>query len=105
MVQELELSDAVEAYRGNTRLYVRYTEAYKSLMADGMCTPADAVVTAFVKGEKLANYKIYKPRVIMGRSPRYNLELSAFLRPIEHALYSSLRGWGKQFYTHTRLIG
>jgi len=74
-------------------------------MADGYATPRDARVKAFVKGEKLAKYKVFKPRVIMGRDPRYNLELASYLRPIEHAFYAQFRGWGRQFYTKTRLVG
>jgi len=99
------LAEVVESYRHNRRLYARYTEAFDSLMADGYASPKDARVKAFVKGEKLANYKVYKPRVIMGRDPRYNLELASYLRPIEHAFYAQFRGWGRSFYTRTRLVG
>jgi hypothetical protein len=74
-------------------------------MADGFATSKDARVKAFVKGEKWAKYKVFKPRVIMGRDPRYNLELATYLRPIEHAFYAQFRGWGRQFYTRTRLVG
>lgn len=105
LVQPQPLAVVVESYRHNRRLHARYEAAFDSLMADGYCQPRDARVKAFVKGEKLANYKVHKPRVIMGRDPRYNLELASYLRPIEHELYSSLRGWGRRFYTHTRLIG
>jgi len=104
-VPESSLAEVVESYKSNRRLYARYTEAFDSLMADGFATPKDAKVKAFVKGEKLSNYKVYKPRVIMGRNPRYNLELASYLRPIEHAFYAQFRGWGRSFYTHTRLVG
>lgn len=87
------------------RLRKRYEEAARSLDADGLCGPEDARVTAFVKAEKLSQYKVSKPRMIMGRRPRYNLELASFLKPIEEALYPAFRGWGKRFFTHTRLIG
>jgi len=104
-VQPSSLAEVVESYRGNRRLYARYTEAFNSLMSDGYATSRDARVKAFVKGEKLANYKVFKPRVIMARDPRYNLELATYLRPIEHAFYAHFRGWGRSFYTHTRLVG
>lgn len=97
--------DQVVASYKERRLRVRYQEAHDSLLRDGFCTPRDARVKAFVKGEKLANYKVYKPRAIMGRDPRYNLELASFLKPVEHVVYPAFRGWGKQFFTHTRLIG
>lgn len=85
------------------RLRVRYGEALRSLSEEGLCTRKDSDVKAFVKGE-LLNYKVFKPRVIMARSPRYNLELAAFLKPIEHAVYGELRGFGPCF-TRTRLVG
>lgn len=86
------------------RLRVRYEQAALSLVTDGLCTPRDAFVKAFVKGELLSNYKVHKPRVIMARSPRYNLELASYLKPLEHEVYGAFRGFGKCF-TRTRLIG
>jgi len=99
-----ELGRVVESYRVR-RLRTRYEEAHRSLLDDGFSTPRDARVSAFVKAEKLSGYKVHKPRVIMGRSPRYNLELASYLKPLEHVLYPALRGWGRGFLTHTRLIG
>lgn len=104
-VDQSPLEEVVESYRSNRRLYARYLSAYKSLSEDGPATRRDSEVKAFVKGEKLANYKVSKPRVIMARDPRYNLELASFLRPIEHEFYAHFRGWGKQFFTTTRLVG
>lgn len=102
-VQQWEFSQVVDSYAVK-RLRVRYAEAAASLDADGLCTRRDSKVKAFVKGEQLAKYKVHKPRVIMGRSPRYNLELASYLKPIEHELYGAFRGFGKCF-TRTRLIG
>lgn len=93
----------VSSYRVS-RLRARYEEAHASLVLDGLCSPSDAKVSAFVKAEKLSKYKVGKPRVIMGRSPRYNLELASYLKPLEHAVYPAFRGWGRM-YTRTRLIG
>lgn len=103
-VERWDLERVVASY-SEKRLRVRYEAALKSLRDDGYCTRRDARVSAFVKGEKLARYKTNKPRVIMARAPRYNLELASFLKPIEHALYPALRGWSRRFYTRTRLIG
>jgi hypothetical protein len=90
-----------EAYRCG-KLRTRYREAARSLSVEGLCTRRDARVSAFVKAEKLSG-KLSKPRIIMGRDPRYNLELAAYLKPVEAALYTGLRGWGKCF-TRTRLV-
>jgi hypothetical protein len=103
-VAQWDFEQVVASYR-EKRLRVRYEQAMRSLVTDGLCVRKDSMVKAFVKGEKLSRFKVHKPRVIMGRSPRYNLELASFLKPIEHAVYPGLRGWGRQFYTHTRLIG
>jgi len=102
-VEEWSWERVVASY-GVKRLRVRYEAARQSLLSDGLSTPRDAEVKAFVKAEKLSNYKVLKPRIIMGRDPRYNLELASFLKPIEHEVYAGFRGW-KSMYTTTRLIG
>jgi len=102
-VEPWEFERVVASY-SESRLRVRYEDAMRSLRSDGLCEPRDARVKAFVKGEALPAYKVHKPRVIMGRSPRYNLELASFLKPIEHEVYGAFRGFGKCF-TRTRLIG
>lgn len=102
-VEPWPLQRVVESYTVR-RLRVRYQAAHESLLRDGYCDRSDAKVKAFVKGEKLARYKISKPRVIMGRSPRYNLELASYLKPLEHQLYGALRGYGAMFFTRTRLV-
>lgn len=104
-IEPVDLGVVVEHYRGVSRLYRRYTAAKESLEQDGPAQVRDARVKAFVKGEKLALNKVAKPRVIMARDPRYNLELASYLFPVERALYPHFRGWGNKFYTHTRLIG
>jgi hypothetical protein len=93
----------ISSYRVS-RLRARYEAAEASILLDGPPTRLDAKVSAFVKGEKLSNYKVDKPRIIMGRDPRYNLELATFLKPLEHAVYAAFRGW-RRMYTRTRLIG
>lgn len=103
-VEQWDFSRVVASYR-EKRLRVRYEQAHSSLLSEGLCLRRDAKVKAFVKGDKLANYKVHKPRVIMGRSPRYNLELASYLKPIEHVLYPALRGWDSSFLSRTRLIG
>jgi len=96
------LEQVVASYE-EKRLRVRYEAALASLRGDGLCTRRDSRIKAFVKGE-LVCYKVAKPRVIMARDPRYNLELASFLKPVEHAVYGALRGFGR-CYTRTRFIG
>jgi len=103
-VEPLTYNQVVESYVSK-RMRNRYQQALDTLNSEGLCTRKDSKVSAFVKAEKLAGYKTHKPRVIMGRSPRYNLELATFLKPLEHCMYSSLRGWNSRFLTRTRLIG
>lgn len=97
------LDEVVSSY-SEARMRVRYEAARESLLQDGYCSRRDAQVKAFVKGEKLARYKIHKPRVIMGRTPRYNLELASYLKPVERELYGGVRGFGSAFFTRTRLV-
>lgn len=98
-------TERVIARYSEARMRVRYEEAARSLREDGLCVRSDSFVKGFVKGEKTKPSKVHKPRVIMARSPRYNLELATYLCPIEHVVYSAFRGWGSSFYTRTRLIG
>nr|UUG74220.1 MAG: RNA-dependent RNA polymerase [XiangYun tombus-noda-like virus 10] len=97
--------EEVVASYSTARMRVRYEAARCSLVDDGVCVPRDSDVSAFVKAERLPKYKVHKPRVIMARSPRYNLELAAYLKPLEHVVYPALRGFGSRFQTHTRLVG
>lgn len=101
-VERWSLERVVASY-SEKRLRVRYEAALTSLHSDGFATRSDSNVKAFVKGE-LGGYKVFKPRVIMARDPRYNLELASYLKPVEHAVYGALRGFGR-CYTRTRLIG
>jgi len=103
-VEPWSFERVVATYR-IARLRKRYEEAARSLRDDGLCEPKDSKIVAFVKAEKLSEFKTSKPRMIMGRRPRYNLELASFLKPIEDAIYPAFRGWGSRFFTHTRLIG
>jgi hypothetical protein len=51
--------------------------------------PREARISAFVKSEKFApSAKVNPdPRMIQARSPRFNVEIGIFLKPIEHYLY------------------
>jgi hypothetical protein len=65
-----------------------YLRALESLSQEPLCRQ-DATSKCFVKREKCNVLKA--PRVIQPRSPRYNISLGRFLKPIEHQVYESIR--------------
>lgn len=76
-------------YKGPRQLI--YQHAIESL-ARKPCSHRDAVLKTFVKAEK-HNLDIKPdpvPRVIQPRSPRFNVELGCFLRPIEGEMYDGV---------------
>lgn len=77
--------EVAESYKG--ALGRRYRVALLSLEDEGL-EPMDLRLSAFVKGEKFnPTAKISKPRMINPRSPKYNLVLASYLKPLEHALW------------------
>nr|QXN75445.1 MAG: RNA-dependent RNA polymerase [Grapevine-associated tombus-like virus 4] len=77
--------EIVAGYSGALRR--RYQEASESL-DDEELGNQDYKLRAFLKGEKFNPLlKVSKPRMICPRSPRYNLELARYLKPLEHALW------------------
>lgn len=68
----------------------RYLEAERSLREDGPLGPRDTKLSAFLKAEKIGLAKFHKPRMIFPRSPRFNLCLASWLKPLEHWLYGRL---------------
>lgn len=82
------LGRVAASYKG--RLGQRYVEALESLEGEGaeMLGHRDYKLSAFLKGEKFnPTAKVSKPRMICPRSSRYNLVLSSYLKPLEHALW------------------
>jgi len=73
----------LEQYSGAKR--TRYERAAETLRREPV-EARDARVTAFVKAEKRKEEDLKDPRIIQFRTPRYNLELATFLKPIEHAI-------------------
>lgn len=67
----------------------RYRLAVESLKNKPLQLPAEALVKAFVKPEKMdPGAKVNPaPRMIQARNARFNVEIGCFLKPIEHALY------------------
>jgi hypothetical protein len=67
----------------------RYANAIDSLHRVPFNPKVDSMVKAFVKAEKFnpAGKVNPDPRMIQARSPRYNVEIGRYLKPIEHHLY------------------
>lgn len=76
-------SEVINSYHCS-RLVKRYVAASQSLGTDPLCKN-DSLVKAFVKSEKFPRGKLdtSAPRLICSRSPRYLLELSTYLKPID----------------------
>jgi len=67
----------------------------------------DAKVSAFVKAEKVSlddPSDFSDPRIIQCRSPRYNIPLASFLKPVEETLYALKRMPGQRGGANRRLI-
>lgn len=103
----------VSSYSGAMRR--RYEVAAESLVDDDL-GKWDFKLSAFLKGEKINPVlKVSKPRMICPRSPRYNLSIAAYLKPLEHALWktwkfghgcraSRISGKGLNGYQRAKLI-
>lgn len=76
----------VDMYQGPKK--ASYLRALQSLSEAPVCRQ-DATSKCFVKREKCNVTKA--PRVIQPRSPRYNIAIGRFLKPIEHQVYEALR--------------
>nr|WNM95047.1 MAG: RNA-dependent RNA polymerase [Diaporthe helianthi umbravirus 1] len=89
-VDKWDVWQTAQSYSG--RLRRRYLEAARSLETDGWISKDDYRLSAFLKGEKHnPRLKRGKPRMICPRSPRYNLVLASYLKPLEHALWKRWR--------------
>lgn len=102
-VERMTLEEVVATYTG--RLRRRYQEAMESLDVEPELTKYDRRLSAFLKAEKFNPLqKRSKPRMIMCRSPRFNLLLASYLKPLEHALW---RRWqfGMGGVKPTRVVG
>lgn len=81
----------VETFRGRKRKI--YEAAYADLLGRSLSIK-DSFIKVFTKYEKV-NFtdKVDPvPRVVSPRSPRYNIEVGRYLRPIEERIFSALAG-------------
>jgi hypothetical protein len=84
--QPWSLDEVLESFKGARR--TKYVQAYDSLLMNPL-TAGDARIQSFVKAEKFdPEAKVNPdPRMIQARSPRYNLCVAKYLRPVEHIIY------------------
>lgn len=82
----LTLEEVLDTFHGSRR--TKYVQAYESLALNPL-TVGDARIQSFVKAEKFdPEEKINPdPRMIQARSPRYNLVIAKYLRPVEEIIY------------------
>lgn len=83
-LQPLSWQQIVSSYSGAKRR--TYEQALRSLLEEGPSTKRDARVSSFVKAERRTYDKLARPRIIQHRSPRYALELQAYIRAVEDSL-------------------
>jgi hypothetical protein len=83
----LTLEEVLETFIGTRRR--RYQDAYDSLLVNPL-SEADGRIQSFVKAEKInpLDKENPDPRMIQARSPRYNLVIAQYLRPVEHIIYN-----------------
>jgi len=87
--EPMTLYETAMSYEG--RLRSRYLAAWQSLEESPLCRE-DFKLSPFLKAEKLNPNKVHKPRMIMPRTPRYNLVLASYLKNFEHELYRRWKG-------------
>jgi len=85
----LTRADFVDTFRGRKKKL--YENAYTTLLRESL-VEKDSHVKVFVKYEKtdFTRKADPVPRVISPRSPRYNVEVGRFLRPLEERIFRSL---------------
>lgn len=79
----------VDTFRGRKR--AMYQREHDSLLVNNL-SEADGRIKVFVKYEKtdFTRKTDPVPRVISPRSPRYNIELGRYLRPLEERIFGSI---------------
>lgn len=81
----ISLEEVVEMYKG--RKQTIYSNALESI-GERPVNRRDSISKCFVKCEKVNPRKA--PRCIQPRDPRYNLEVGAYIKPIEHKIYHKI---------------
>lgn len=84
-VEKWTYDEVIATYSGAKRR--TYQRAKEELLTIGRLQ-RDAMVTAFVKASKYVGDMI--PRIIQARTPKYNLLVAQYHKPMEHRLYKLL---------------
>lgn len=90
VVAPMEEMAFASSYQGRKRKL--YVAAVESLKQEAFLPRRDAKIKAFIKAEK-TNFDAKTdpaPRIIQPRSPRFNVVVGKFLKPLEHHVYSSI---------------
>lgn len=88
---ELSTEDFVASYTGRKReMYQRAADS----LEDYPVSEKDAVVQAFIKDEKvnLTRKSDPCPRIIQPRTPRFNVAIGVYLKPLEKAIFRGIAG-------------
>lgn len=72
------------------KLRQRYERANAELSMSGFITAKDSWISGFVKFEKCSVKDGRDPRLISPRSPKFNLAIGIYLKPLEKALYRAI---------------
>lgn len=90
-VEQLSTEDFVASYTGRKR--AMYQRAVDDLDINPL-TPKDAIVQAFIKDEKvnLSRKADPCPRIIQPRTPRFNVAIGVYLKPLEKAIFRGIAG-------------
>jgi hypothetical protein len=103
-VERWSLDRVVATYSG--RLRRRYEQARVEIGLGDFSLGRDSKIEAFLKAEKFNPLlKPSKPRMIMARKPKFNLLLASFLKPLEHALWKSIKGRSGRGMVPSRQVG
>lgn len=88
-VAEMSTNQFVDTYVGRKKLM--YQRAVDSLLEKPVCAD-DAIVSSFIKDEKtnLTRKGDPCPRIIQPRSPRFNVSIGVYLKPLEKAIFRGI---------------
>lgn len=88
-VEQITTKEFVETYFGRKK--TMYQAAVDSLV-DNPISESDAIVSAFIKDEKINVTRKTDPcpRIIQPRAPRFNAAIGVYLKPLEKAIFKGI---------------
>lgn len=93
-ISPIDAEAFIEKYKGKKRK--RYEIAYESLLTKPFDLKRDSYLSSFIKAEKTNPHAKVNPdpRVIQARSPRFNVMIGRYIRPIEEEIYGMMDMFG-----------